>query len=962
MNQLNTSATEAFYNWERRCRGWTIFEKPVCLEPAFAPFVFQPRPTVVDEGRRTLIDSITKLFTKAPKLSVPPQPEPEAYLFSAHEPLCVFLVHRIPFDIDRERELQLMNVLIQSKLPITFEYVLTQGELKFQIAAYESYADRVVELLALYFPDIKPLRSEIFPCELHDASGILEFGLSEECMIPLASLHPKSPDSLLGFLSLAIHMQPDECIVLQCTCSALQNAWSSALQSAVTLADGSSFFSDAPYMPKLVGQKIADPLCAVSYRAIIHTSSQERTRWYATQVERSLSRSVGTEHNGLFALANEGIPLHQHIQCVYARTSLRTGMILSVREVQSLIHLPSHDRGIEQLFGERGAAHPLPQENTSGRYTVGVNVCEGVSARACMSDAERLKHMHIIGVTGSGKSTLMISLAYQDAFRGNGFALVDPHGDLVDDILSILPKERHDDVIIIDPSNEAYIVGFNVLLAHNEYERLFITEELVSILRTHSSSWGDQMEQVLSHAIHVFVERSEGGSLYDLRMFLSDVKYRTSLIETIRDPLTKRFWKEEFDSTHKRSITPLITRLDSFIRPKVIRAMMTERQGLDFSSLLAEKKIILLKLGHGVIGEQNSFLLGTLFVSKLYQAALARQRLHSEDRHPFYLYIDEFHHFISRGLLGILSGARKYGLGLVVAHQHLEQLAGNRELSATLLANAYTQICFRLGHSDAVTIAKGYSHFEETDFLTLPVGIAIARIGGAHRDFNLACDDLTDFDRIPEEERVELVENAFRRYGHHPASPEDSIEDYTPPVIPKDEVPIPEEKTFQPLEVSDHMETLGVTDMETARVEYMQREAEVKERRHHESIKAQVVAHAHAFGWKAEIEAPVEGGRIDVLLSYGETLVGVEVSTTNTVEYEIHNIQKCLKHGCGLVICISHSPQKLKGIQSQLEESIKPKVLCMKPDGFVDWLTAQAHKTQKENVVRGYRVKVKYDN
>lgn len=961
MNQLAASATDAFYHWERRCRGWTVFEKPVCLEPEFAPFTYSPPQTTRDEGRRTLFDGIRKLFTKDPIQQAQTASEPEAYLYVPHESLCVLLLHRMPFDIDREREVQLMSVLIQSKLPITFEYVLTKNALHFQMVVYESYVDRVTELLALYFPDIALTRTVTFPCELADTSGILDFGLSEECMIPLAPLQSKSPDTLLGFFSLSLHLQPDECIVLQCTCASLQNAWSSALHDAVTLSDGSSFFSDAAQFPKLVSQKIADPLCAVSYRAIVSTASRERTRWCSEHVATTLSRSPGADHNGIFALSNDGISLAQHIQCAYTRTSLRTGMILSVKEVQSLIHLPSHDQGVQQLFGEHGASHPLPEENTRGRYTIGVNACEGVSARVCMSDQERLKHMHIVGVTGSGKSTLMISLAYQDAVRGNGFALVDPHGDLVDDILAILPKERHDDVIIIDPSHEEYIVGFNVLLAHNEFERLFITEELVSILRSHSSSWGDQMEQVLSHAIHVFVERDEGGSLYDLRLFLSDAKYRASLLDSIVDPLTKRFWKEEFDATHKRSITPLITRLDSFIRPKVIRAMMTERQGLNFSTLLAEKKIVLLKLGHGVIGEQNAFLLGTLFVSKLYQAALARQRLFTEDRHPFYLYIDEFHHFISRGLLGILTGARKYGLGLVVAHQHLEQLTGNKELSATLLANAYTQICFRLGHNDAMTIAKGYTHFEESDFLKLPVGTAIARIGGAHRDFNLSCDDLTDIDRISEAERQELVSQSLMRYGHIPSSQVTPVEAPQPEVVPIEDIPKPEESIAQQSIESVSMETPGVSNIEEARDAFLLRETRAKELRLHESIKARVVAHAHSFGWKADIEAPVEDGRIDVLLSNGDILVGVEVSTTNTVEYEIHNIAKCLKHGCGFVICISPSSAKLKGITASLDESMISKVICIKPEGFVDWLTAQSNKTPEENVVRGYRVKVRYE-
>ena len=234
--------------------------------------------------------------------------------------------------------------------------------------------------------------------------------------------------------------------------------------------------------------------------------------------------------------------------------------------------------------------------------------------------------------------------------------------------------------MLLDPSDEAYPVGFNILSAHSELERNLLASDLVSVFRRLSTSFGDQMTTVLGNAILAFLESSEGGTLADLRRFLVEPGFRERFLATVRDPEIVYYWQKEFPLLTGKPQGPILTRLDTFLRPKVIRHMVSQKENrLDFAAIMNGRKILLAKLSQGLIGEENSYLLGTLIVSKLNQIATSRQNMAAAERTPFYLYIDEFHNFVTPSLAAILVGARKYNLGLILAHQELQQLVEPRQ-------------------------------------------------------------------------------------------------------------------------------------------------------------------------------------------------------------------------------------------------------------------------------------------
>lgn len=345
----------------------------------------------------------------------------------------------------------------------------------------------------------------------------------------------------------------------------------------------------------------------------------------------------------------------------------------------------------------------------------------------------------MVGASGTGKSTLLFNLIRQDIAAGEGVAVLDPHGDLVDQILGVIPLERIDDVILIDPSDEEFSIGFNILSAHADWEKTLLASDLVSVFRRLSTAWGDQMGSVLSNAILAFLESTKGGTLAELRRFLLEPKFRDEFLATVRDPDIVYYWKKGFSQlTGNKSIGPVLTRLDTFLSPKPIRYMVSQSVNrLDFGQILDSGKIFLAKLSQGMIGQENAHLLGSLLMAKFQQTAMARQRQQTASRRNFWLYLDECHHFITPSTAEILSGARKYRVGLTLAHQEMRHLQRDPELASAVMTNCSTRICFRVGDQDARSLESGFSHFEARDLQNLGTGEAVCRVERSDWDFNL---------------------------------------------------------------------------------------------------------------------------------------------------------------------------------------------------------------------------------
>lgn len=785
---LTENLTENFYRWERRGRGWLVWDVSVELEPPFEPFFHhytsQQQSQLNDDGRKsTFLSSLAEKFKdrllgslKAEESLTSLQydeedSEPVPFVFDDNSSIKEIKISLSPKEkVTLEQiEASLLNLSFCS-FPLSFEIIGKSDSILVQIACREPDFLQVRQQLQAYFPEAVLNEESNFLKGLLDnqnETAIVDFGLSQEFMRPLRTFRNFEPDPLTGIIGAMENLGEGEIGIFQVLFQAVHNPWTESILRAVTDWEGKSFFLDAPEMVKLAQEKVGRPLFTAVIR-VVGQSPQSYRAWEIAKALGSGLTQVSNPHSNEFIpLSNDYYDDHDHCEDVLSRQTHRSGMLLNSQELVAIVHPPSVSVRAGKLVRELKKTKAAPSIASGHQLILGENIHQGKKTAVTLSTEQRLRHAYIVGATGTGKSTLLLNLIIQDINNGLGLAVLDPHGDLIDKILGYIPEERLNDVVLLDPSDVEYPVGLNVLQAHSEIERNVLSSDLVAVFRRLSTSWGDQMTSVLGNAILAFLESKEGGTLVDLRRFLVEKDFRNSFLQTVKDSEVIYYWQKEFPLLSGKPQASILTRLDTFLRPKLIRNMVAQKEGINFEDILNNKKIFLAKLAKGLIGEENAYLLGTLIVAKLHQVAMARQAKKLSERKNFYLYIDEFQNFITPSMASILSGARKYHLGLILAHQELRQLWNkDTELANSVISNPGTRICFRLGDFDAQKLSDGFSYFETQDLQNLGVGEAIARIEKAEYDFNLKTMLLPSLDSdLTKEKQQSLITLSREKYS-----------------------------------------------------------------------------------------------------------------------------------------------------------------------------------------------------
>src|SRR2546425_1732159 len=338
--------------------------------------------------------------------------------------------------------------------------------------------------------------------------------------------------------------------------------------------------------------------------------------------------------------------------------------------------------------------------------------------------ADRLAHMYIIGKTGTGKSTLIANLAHQDLVHGEGFALLDPHGDLAEHVLRLVPEERWADLIYFNVPDTAHPVAFNPLESGQPALKPLVASGLISVFKKiWAESWGPRMEYILRNALLALLDLP-ASTLLDIPKLLDDPVFRRHVLVYVRNDQVRRFWLREYENYPARfraeAISPIQNKIGEFLVNPILRNIVGQpKSAFDLRRVMDERKILLLNLAKGKIGEDTSSLLGAMLVTKIGLAALSRAELPEDERRDFYLYADEFPSFTTTSFAGILSEMRKYHVGLVLAHQYIEQL--DEAVRGAVLGNVGTTIAFRVGLTDAELLEKEFHpEFAASDFVNLP--------------------------------------------------------------------------------------------------------------------------------------------------------------------------------------------------------------------------------------------------
>ena len=339
---------------------------------------------------------------------------------------------------------------------------------------------------------------------------------------------------------------------------------------------------------------------------------------------------------------------------------------------------------------------------------------------------DRRRHLYIVGKSGVGKTKLLELLIRQDVTYNHGLCLIDPHGDVIDAMLDYVPKERIEDVCVIDPSDIDFPASFNPLANVDPLFKFQLTQGLIEVLhKQFGANWTPRLEHVFRFTCLALLDYPHA-TMRGMISMLTDRNYRQKVVEYITDDMVKRFfaiefadWSEKFDTD---AIIPLVNKLGQFLSDPLLRNIFGQKQNkIDISKLMNDGKIIFINLSKGRIGEENSSFFGSMFLTKIKQAGMERASIPEADRKDFYLYIDEFHNIVTQTFENILSEARKYALNLTIAHQYIGQLIP--QVQHAVLGNTGSLICFRVGGEDAVKLKPEFEPlFGVKDMINLAVG------------------------------------------------------------------------------------------------------------------------------------------------------------------------------------------------------------------------------------------------
>ncbi|HTE01629.1 MAG TPA: type IV secretion system DNA-binding domain-containing protein [Mucilaginibacter sp.] len=937
--------TNQFYEWERCGRGWHKADCLVQLEPYFYPFFghFLEEGDIIDDGRQPgFLDTITKLFGAPVEPSSPQQEElPYVYPYTDEAPLSLYsIILPRNFRQNAERMEQMLTMLSYRKSPISFELVANTTSVTIQWVCREPDAAFLYSQMQAFFPECALLEAdtdylvEALATEL--PLYTVDYGLRDEFMRPISS-HSLDHDPYTALFGILSRLHADEYVILQILFSGTHNAWAESIITAVTDDNGKgSFFLDAPEMPQLAKEKVSRSLFGVSIRVVTMAETIPTASTLLEHVNTTLVHASTSPYNGLTPLSDPHYTAYERLSDIILRVSHRVGMLLNCKELATFVHFPSVQSKLlsPNTFNTKAA----PQSLIVHSYLVGLNEHQGVSTEVGIATEQRMRHMHIIGATGTGKSTLLHSLIMQDILVANGICVLDPHGDLIDTILTHIPASRIGDVVLIDPSDTEHPVGFNILSAHSDLEKELLASDLVTLFKRFSTSWGDQMNSVFANAIMAMVYNTQQFHIGDLRKFLIEQSFRAQVLVTVTDQEIVYYWQKEFPLLKSTSIAPILSRLDTFLRPRVIRSMVCQTHSLNMQSLMDSSKIILVKLSQGLLGMENSFLLGALMVSKIQQIAMSRQAQAVQTRRPFFVYIDEFHNFITPSMATILSGARKYALGLILVHQDMQQVSKlDNDIAASLLANAGTRVCFRLGDNDAKRLQEGFASFSADDLQNLPTGHAIIRVNTTEINCNIRVLPYIVSETVNYREQIINASRAQYSVQIHQAAQSDLA------IAPPTSI----------LPIIEAIETIPIAKKESVR--------------EHRYLQTFIKNTAEGFGYKATLEVPTPdgSGQVDVLLEKDGTQIAVEISVTTSAGWELHNIQKCLVAGYEQIVLCANNKTKLQQIEHIAAKQLSKKELAniqfVSTDQFHSILSPLQAEQPTETVIKGYRVKVQYN-
>jgi hypothetical protein len=645
----------------------------------------------------------------------------------------------------------------------SLEIVARHNEIRFFIGTPKEFESSIEKQILSYYPESQVERSEAFKiAEDGYAMAGGQLKLMKKFILPIQTYAEVEADPLQAITTSLSKMGTDSRALVQILLQPTDNSWRVPVEAAIKkIQDGKDIvINNQPFLLKMAqsigktageaqhktdpaaGAKLLSPAqqqtqkllqdkgAKVGFKTFVNVMTVAPHKQEA-QYQLANILSVFSQYNSAQSNGFRAKRIHKFKDFLihtFLRAPQGKGMILNASEITSLFHPPNYTIDTPGIIWLLARFAPAPTNTPTQGILLGENIFRGQHKQIFAKAEDRRRHMYVVGMTGTGKSTLFENMVLQDIRAGKGVCYIDPHGDVVENVLKKIPRERAKDVIYFDPGNLAKPIGLNLLDWQTPEEKDFLINEFLLMFYklfdpNKTGMIGPQFEHWARNAALTIMANPEGGTLIEIPRLFTDDAFREKMISHVSDPVVLRFWNEQLAKTadfHKSEMyNYFISKFGRFMTNELMRNIIGQpKSGLNFPQIMDEGKILLVNLSKGKLGDINAFMLGMIIVAKINSATLARQSIPEEQRKDFYLYVDEFQNIATDTFATILSEARKYRLNLNITHQYIAQLP--EEVRNAVFGNVGTIISFRIGIDDAKFLVNQFAPvFNETDLVNI---------------------------------------------------------------------------------------------------------------------------------------------------------------------------------------------------------------------------------------------------
>ncbi len=613
---------------------------------------------------------------------------------------------------------------------ISFEIVALKEEIGFYVSCPRDIQDLVEKQINGAYPpaNIK----EVDEVNIFNEKGRVDFAalkLSKGNHYPIQVYKDLPTDGLSLITSALSKMQSGEGGIIQILIRPVGKRWQKKGRKYMSKEkkreadpDQASYKHDPKEM-EAISDKVSRPGFRVSIRMVISAQNQQAAESHLNNITGAFAQFTSAYNS--FKKAKTFIKHLFMIDFIYRYMPLfnKGTSILNSAELATIFHFPNKTVETHHIKWLTAKNAPAPHQIPSDGMYIGTSSYRGEERKVNMRLEDRRRHMYIVGKTGTGKSEFLKQMILQDIADGKGVAAIDPHGDVVEEVMELMPAERAEDVIYFNPSDKERPMGMNIMEAYGEDQRHFVVSSIINLMYKlydphRTGIIGPRFEHAIRNAM-LTVMSKENSTFIEVVRILTDESFVKEMLPYVKDPMVRRYWTDQIAQTsdfHKSEVLDyIVSKFGRFVTNKTMRNIIGQPQSaFDFRKAMDEQKIILCNLSKGVLGEEDAKFLGLILVPKILTAAMSRQDVPKDQRPDFFLYVDEFQNYATEDFAVILSEARKYRLNLIVANQYIGQI--DEEVKNAVFGNVGTLVAFRVGVTDANFLQHEFAPtFNETD-------------------------------------------------------------------------------------------------------------------------------------------------------------------------------------------------------------------------------------------------------